>query len=588
MAAGRTVVGPWRTRIAVLAALAVILALVLSSPGGEQRDYLPLEESQRGDPAQGALLQARRDADGRVEPSARRRTQRRSTRSAPKRNAAITAHVGTADGVALAGVDVRLTFSDEATPVELTAAAVSDREGRVRLEALGSDQARVVCASGPGLVTTWSAPFVARAGAALDIGVLVLTTSGRIEGVVLDWKGEAVPGAIVDEFLPLETSPREAADAVVRPAVVLPEKPASVLRPETRRHLGIGVEIETDQQGRFRFDGVAPGRFNIRARAAGCVPRALAVQVEADKATVLTIRLARAEVTLEGRVLDTRGLPIQGAFVHASPVAEPVVPMQRVDGEVLRCPPLEGNVRTDRRGSYRFKGLLGARFRVSAVAFDHLSGALADVPAFARGADLVLERASRIEGRAVDERTGEPVEIERVEAYAMDADGSHVLRIHGQMATPANAPAGAYALAGLRRGRYRVVVRAAGYAPSRSETVFLSEDEIVRNVGVPMQRGGAIEGRIVRAGTRRGIGDACVEATSRVWQPRGVAGADVSVSCTDGDGRFRLPAVPAGRYRLVLRGPTGNAADTVTVTVREGFDTQGVQVEAALSSSSGR
>jgi carboxypeptidase family protein len=77
-----------------------------------------------------------------------------------------------------------------------------------------------------------------------------------------------------------------------------------------------GRDSRTDEQGHFRFDGLKPGTYTLRARAEGLGALVRSgVAVTADKATEgIDLRLP-AKSTLTGTVVDALGKPVGGASI---------------------------------------------------------------------------------------------------------------------------------------------------------------------------------------------------------------------------------------------------------------------------------
>ena len=141
---------------------------------------------------------------------------------------------------------------------------------------------------------------------------LRLRRATRISGRVLDPEGSPVPGALV-------TAQRAgwSDDQIITYCGGHPQ-----------------YRIEgTDAAGRFDFDQLEPGWFAVRATDAR--PDVVRVRGEAGRSPrEIEFVLSSARVSLEGRVLDAAGQPVEGASVG-----------------VL------GQVQTDSTGAYRFTGL---------------------------------------------------------------------------------------------------------------------------------------------------------------------------------------------------------------------------------------
>jgi protocatechuate 3,4-dioxygenase beta subunit len=79
---------------------------------------------------------------------------------------------------------------------------------------------------------------------------------------------------------------------------------------------GSSLRARTDDIGRFRFDGLAPGAYALRLSDRSAPPAELAVAVPADRdATGLVFRLPKAPKGVTIRVLDDAGAPLPGIVV---------------------------------------------------------------------------------------------------------------------------------------------------------------------------------------------------------------------------------------------------------------------------------
>jgi protocatechuate 3,4-dioxygenase beta subunit len=145
--------------------------------------------------------------------------------------------------------------------------------------------------------------------------------------------------------------------------------------------------VRADDDGRFEFAGLAPGRFEVAAVKPGYAPAtpgpvmpggpfhgpALIHLAEGETAEHVEITLARLG-TITGQVFDELGDPVEGVSVQVLRV--------RYEAGRRRLVPAASAARlTDDRGRYRLYGLPPGRYIVSAAVGAVLS---ADVPGYAR------------------------------------------------------------------------------------------------------------------------------------------------------------------------------------------------------------
>ena len=119
----------------------------------------------------------------------------------------------------------------------------------------------------------------------------------------------------------------------------------------------------TDDEGRFTFAGLPPGRYTISAKKAAYLPAAYgatrpgrpgtALSLARDQQATITIRMSRGAV-LAGIVTDANGRPAAGVAVTATSL------------KAAPNAPAAGSAATDDRGQYRVFSLLPGEYVVSA------------------------------------------------------------------------------------------------------------------------------------------------------------------------------------------------------------------------------
>ena len=245
---------------------------------------------------------------------------------------------------------------------------------------------------------------------------------------------------------------------------------------------GPGAWTETDFEGRYVLQGVAPGSYVIRAngRDYGYVEIFYDDKPSWDAADVITVFeqdavtgidfLLSAGATISGRMTDAAtGLGVAGVEVNADRKDEG----GRGSGS-----------RTQFDGSYTITGLSPGRYVVKAAYGGRLgyvqqyySGELswddANVVIVGEDAvtdiDFVLKPGGSISGRVTDASTGLGISGMDVHAGLVDTGGEHA----AWESTDTN---GDYTLRGLPEGRIGIFVSGRGFVEV-SRTVFLSEGE---------------------------------------------------------------------------------------------------------------
>lgn len=208
----------------------------------------------------------------------------------------------------------------------------------------------------------------ARLGAAQMAGVfstilLLALSAGR--PVALGGPQDGPAGAVVEGIVVSSTTGEPVPRAEVQ--LRLWKLPEPVARSQSLPPEPQTLVSRTDSGGKFRFEGVPPGRWEISisrqgmlpARpAAGLSPHRLAVRA-GDEVRGLRYALA-PQAVITGKVVDEEGDPVQGALVSAAR------PPWR-SGEAL-IHPVPG-AKTDDRGEYRLPGLPAGTYLVYALRF---------------------------------------------------------------------------------------------------------------------------------------------------------------------------------------------------------------------------
>ncbi len=154
-----------------------------------------------------------------------------------------------------------------------------------------------------------------------------------------------------------------------------------------------------------------------------------------------------------------------------------------------------------------------------------------------------LEVGARVAGSVVDAASGLPLAGATVEAVAVGAQGYLSLRGAARYATVSNGE-GQFLLGGLPRARYLVKVT----APQRAAVyrlVSLAEDKAVSLGRMALGEGVVVSGQVADAFERPMEG---VEL--RLRDPACEFPESLAQTTADEQGRFRLPPLAPGRYRL--------------------------------------
>lgn len=255
------------------------------------------------------------------------------------------------------------------------------------------------------------------------------------------------------------------------------------------------------------------------------------------------------EMAVEGIVSDERGLPLAGVRVSFARSPD-VIGAYGLTGVA----PPTGEVRTGGEGRFRIGGL--AEGALIDLRLEHPTHASVDLPRVAVSASTApvwlpveMKEALELEGRVVDEATGEGVD--GVSLQLLDRSESR------QLAFERTGPEGRFVLRGVASFDGILEVEALGYEPVRHELA----DEVDRRIsasdglvlslrrgqasvrGVVVASGAPVVGAVVRSATRESV-------------------------ITDGAGRFQLSGLPTGQ-NMVFCWPSGDASGRPIIWYRD-------------------
>ena len=310
------------------------------------------------------------------------------------------------------------------------------------------------------------------------------------------------------------------------------------------------VYATSDERGRFLVGGLAPGVYQLEARAPGHA-RAVLGHVKVPTEEPLTVALRAASV-IEGFVVDARGLPAADAEV-------------RVSGESAQV------VTTGAGGGFSVEVEPGAH-TVSARRGEEAGGL--DAPVLARAGKTVREvriqlgPGAVLEGRVVARSSGAPVARARVDVSPHADIGDS-----GRAMTDGE---GHFLVSGLAAGGYDVRVSAPGFSPAWRRGLRVRPGERF-SVSIVLTGTGSVEGE-VRDTAGRPVAGARVMAPNRSGEG---AGLPFIESRTDALGHYRLQGLAAGTQYLTARreGSTAGVSKPVEVgevgTARADFTLEG-------------
>ncbi len=304
----------------------------------------------------------------------------------------------------------------------------------------------------------------------------------------------------------------------------------------------MGILAVTDGEGRFHVEGLDAGSLALEAEAEGFTKGTAETTAGGEYVSILIERV----LALSGRVVEEgTGKALGGIPVRASPDS-------RTDGR----PTPRGNwvATTAPDGTFRFEGIPDGTWSVTAgeggsgAAAPFLPGTAKGLKAGSEGIEIALRGGTRIEGMCVDEGGapfGKPL---LVQAYRRGEDG----RLEGVGGEVSPGADGTFVLGGLEAGAYDLWLRPGRNLGDESPPPLLVKGVATGGepVVVRVPRGIRLRGRIrnLPGGkvTRR-QGDLQLKGTGETWWP--ACGATLRE-----DGSFETePLDPSGTYDLLAR-----------------------------------
>ena len=231
--------------------------------------------------------------------------------------------------------------------------AITDKNGQYTFNDVPTGT-YTVSAIAKGYQKATSAPFTVAKGSntapTLALTALPTPDVGSVTGKVTDSKGNALAGA----FVALSPAPANTPGTTTVPFPLPPVRVA-----------------KTDQNGQYTFDNVPTGTYTVTAFADGYQKATSAPFTVANGSnTAPTLALAALPTpvfgSVTGKVTDSSGKPLAGAYVAISPAGSPK-PEAGATASPINFPPVPVQfVKTDANGQYTFDKVAAGSYVVTA------------------------------------------------------------------------------------------------------------------------------------------------------------------------------------------------------------------------------
>jgi protocatechuate 3,4-dioxygenase beta subunit/5-hydroxyisourate hydrolase-like protein (transthyretin family) len=293
------------------------------------------------------------------------------------------------------------------------------------------------------------------------------------------------------------------------------------------RGFGGSESALTDPSGRFRFDRLSPGRYELSATLRSQSSAPVEAVVTGETAQEVTLTLAEG-ATIRGTVSGLPDSALSGVRVSAS------------------GPDYFASARVGAGSAFELTGVPEGVVNVTATAGDMLSSFRTARTTVTIGpgrteafAEIVFGGGFRVDGRV--SRRGEAAPDVVVLAQPEGSGPGASARTDGS---------GLYVLEGLDEGAYTIVANLQGGTPIRRQ-VTLSGDTTV-DLEVPPAR---LAGTVIESGSGRPLGD----VTVRLEDAGGGGFRFGSMATTDSGGRFSLEDLEPRSYRVSFQKPAYEA-----------------------------
>jgi protocatechuate 3,4-dioxygenase beta subunit len=406
-------------------------------------------------------------------------------------------------------------------------------------------------------------PLTVKRGEMIEGITLRLGSAGSIAGVAYGTDGKPMPGATVN------VSRGGGLTAMIASGAMGGQPDFDM------------ENVSTESDGRYRVDGLAPGRYRIRLIAgydegdlSGLLEMSLSSIAGGDAPGTIKTVVRDGEVT-EVDLYDTmKGALIGRVTASGSPVSSLRVGLYRTG--LLAIMPIK-TTSTDNGGNYRFEGLEEGAYniRVNLPGQKEELEEPADLDAGARLAVDFTLPGGAIVGRVVDASTGDPLSgievsivpaggvkkrgffdslgigVKTTKAGGTETGGDDDVPFDFGGAKPTRTDGdGRFAIRHIADGEYTVSARGKGYVGSTLQAVAVVEGRETGNADIALSPGGRVSGRVIHDATGKSAGFCmvtCVRADSE--------GSEKEKSVLSGnDGSFSFDGLAPGRYRLSADG----------------------------------
>lgn len=313
--------------------------------------------------------------------------------------------------------------------------------------------------------------------------------------------------------------------------------------------------VIADAKGRFQSVVLAPGRYNVSARAAGFAHEQVVMLELLEGDELRDVRLTMtAAARIEGRVIDAHDIGLADVEIFANR-------SERVQDPFSQASRQTQSARSDAAGRFVFDTLAAGKYSLDVSAPGLRAASVVAEAGSGVPVDIRVESATGVAGVVIDASTGAglPGCVVRLlwrPRWNRGQDGFQSFWRDLEAETKAD---GSFALAINQNGTFCAEATLDdGFAPGRSEPFEIEDGQSVNGLVIRMD---ATRGVMVRvtdpaaapvAQARVRIDRAAVAAVARMFN-RNADPASPGTRLTDADGVVRLPGTAPGVFRVVVQ-----------------------------------
>jgi len=240
----------------------------------------------------------------------------------------------------------------------------------------------------------------------------------------------------------------------------------------------------TDEKGYYRFENVAPGNRNLTVRAAGYATK--------TRRNIVFRASQKTSVNLDFRLED--GLVVAGRVFTPELAGIPEASIRLIGYQPEQT--MSAHAVTNANGDFLVEGLAPGTYMLQATAPGWGTESVRRVDAGDEDVRVQMTEQGRITGRVVDAYTKKPIP-NFTASLVQHNEGTGAYGRSLQDRSFQNRADGTFELTGVEQGQYGILVNAAGYAPTYSDRIAVTQGLESKAGDIMMTHGGILVGRVV-------------------------------------------------------------------------------------------